>query len=321
MAQNTINTMKNDMTRIITLTKITFDKEINNYKKKAIISEGIYTTIKRYLGTNMPVTLKALLQDISTNGSDEAPSDLSLYQQRGIYFNEQFAQEREEQGKLLAAAGVRDEIKLSNKTVNYLANVMTPMAINDGRVKVKFEGEAGSTRKLIITDIKFKEEEEDKLTDQIKNDINLILGESAKHISGTSQMKSLKSIASITPNIKVFDVGSEKGLSDIDIELSLLYHYGKEYKQGTFRTIHIQNKQTTKFKDKPYYAVLNKCNVMNLEQIAQGVVNSSFGTIDFFCLNGQVYYAYEVLDLIKKEVISFLLNNDIDGLRKFLGGK
>lgn len=291
---------------------------IEQYKKRANIVEEEYSLIKHYTGTDMPSTFKLLLQTISGYSDSSYPQDATAYQQHGLYLNTKFAKRREAEGKIAAAGGIMDEVVFANKAINYMSEVMVPQAINDGRIQIDFDN-INNERVLNIKDFTFSEKDEQVLNRDLKDNILSTIEKSAHNISGTSGMKTLHTLAQITPSIGFFDVGAEKELTDIETRLSWTFHYGTQYKSGVFDTIRIQNKVTSN--TLPYQAVFTSKKVTNRFEDIQQAVRNATDQIDFFRINGRVYYTYEILEQIRSTILAYIDQNRWQDLYKFLGGK
>ena len=291
------------------------DELIQIYSERAVGAENAYKSIRGFLGDSAPSTLKGLLQDAGDNGNSVLPDDVSPYFKRGILINREFAQKRLEEGKEFAAGGILDETDYAIQVFNYICGTVTPKALNDGRIHIDFS-EKDKKRVLNIKDFVLTKGE----TQEIEKLTRAAIQKGAKNISGTSGMKKLKTLSKISPAISVFDIGGEKGPIDILVKLGLDFYYGEQHKTGVFDSITIQNKYTDAYKEKPYYKIFEPQNVIEFKDVIP-VIKNATNKIDFFRLNGKVYYTYEILTVIKKEMNDYIKKNDLDGLSKFLGGK
>lgn len=304
--------------------------------ERALRAEGMYKTIKPFLGFEAPNTLKEFLQLAIDTGQDD-PSRLSPYLQTKRRHNEKYAQWLED-NKVdnweLRQGGVLQENAIVAKANDFLMDI-APTAITEDRINIEFEGK-GADRKLKI------KLDENKIVGEVSKEIQTLLPRfvemSASNISGTARMKTLKTLSKITPNIAIEHTGSGERLGDgktaytnqdFSIKLGINFHYGKDVSTGYAESFKVQNKAATSYKpENSYRAVMKKTDVKSYKDIAK-MLNSSFkhqfgsqgtqeGVIGFFCVGGKVLYGYEILQKIVNDIIALENAQNWKGLRDYL---
>lgn len=308
--------MNYTMTDVWTSLDRVFNYYENRMKSRVDKAERTYQALVPYMGENTPPTLKELLQ-AAASSTDITPTKKYSH---GIYLNQKFYEQRLNEGKEAAAGGILDEIQLTYKIENYITNTLIPEAINDGRIDIHFDT-VNNKRQLRIDQINIK----DSVLDQsAKLDLMNLIKQSETSLTGTSRMKTLKTIKEITPGINVYDKGSipdENGKytnKDIELQIDMVYHYGSQETHANLDKIVVQNKKTDKYVNEPFMAVLNHKDLPELK--IPYLIQQSFEQVDFFCINGRVYYNYEILQQVKDKIKTYIQAGDIVGLENFISG-
>lgn len=304
--------------------------------ERAMRAEGMYGTIKPFLGFDAPNTLKQFLQLAVDTGQDD-PSRLSPYLQTKRRHNEKYAQSLEDKKVKnweLRKGGVLQENAVISKVNNFLMDI-APTAINEERIKIEFEG-TGTNRKLKI------KLDEDKIVGDISKEVRALLPEfvemSASNISGTGRMKKLQTLSKITPNIAIEHTGSGEQMDDgttaytnqdFSVKLGINFHYGKDSSTGYAESFRVQNKAAASYKpENKYKAVMRKTNVKSYQDIPK-MLNSTFkhqygsqgdqeGVVGVFCVGGKILYGYEILEKIINDITVLENAQNWEGLQDYL---